>query len=715
MTVVDTVRGHSTRSALDEAERALVSALGRGDMAPFLGHHELPAQVARQLRDEVRRGIDRIETRLRLLFYLWPALTTGWIARTVAERYGTIAQMEVYPHLADLLGVPDLDPNSRTRIAKLFRHACTRLDLPLPDAGEAVDAYVVQAGVPHTQIDRFAEALAKAERRAGLPDIDDDLEVATFTDVAASVVDAGHPRLRKVLEHDTVGWYARLWTMLREHPEDVPDDAFVRLLAEAASACASARGAGLRRPCVAWRDGFLAVEIPEGPSRRWTLAAEGWHQEVVGQATPVTVPLPLPWPPAVEWPVHGRARRSDDTGSLESASALSIAVFAATGRMVARAQFRSPDEPRRPVRVIRGAYDLVCSSRFFGPEGLEATGVPGGWHLRIELGEEVLTLLRGSRSITLAAIQRPELELLGPVVCDLHGRMIYGGRNLSVRVIWPRAEEEPALGDVDEEPAEARVVGLNRPIEPTHELLIEVPNKEMPALPIDHEPGDGAALNLGRHFAGIEPVLRRVVLKLVRRGERRSLARTAAFVWIGLERSDGRRFVGQRPANLSAAACLHLHINDGRVALPADKSYATARLVVDDVDGRAQREAFEFAYPGSVAVLRWLDADGVRREQVLERDAVVALRPGDARLLEVSSPDPGATLLIGAKVLPRAFVQRSRIGIPLATVADSCRGGADQLALRGADGTEITLARFTVTCELVRWTENVRRQNEWDR
>jgi hypothetical protein len=68
MAAIEGIRGNGRRSALDAAERALISTLGRGDTAPFLGHHKLPPQVALQLRDEIRRGIGRIETRLRLLF-----------------------------------------------------------------------------------------------------------------------------------------------------------------------------------------------------------------------------------------------------------------------------------------------------------------------------------------------------------------------------------------------------------------------------------------------------------------------------------------------------------------------------------------------------------------------------------------------------------------------------------------------------------------------
>lgn len=693
------------RCILDEAERALIRALGGGDKAPFLGHHVLSQRVSEHLREEVKRGIGRIEKRLRLLFYFWPALTIAWIARTVAERYGTIAQMEVYPHLSDLFGVPNLDPTSRTRIAKLFRHACARLDLPLPEKGEAVDAYVVQAGVPHAQIDRLADALIKAERRVGLPDIDDDVAVAMFTEVAANAVDAGHPRLRKVLEHDTVGWYARLWTMLREHPEEVPDDAFARLLANAASTSATARTSSLKRPCLAWRDGLLAVEIPEGRGRRWIVDAADWRREIMGQAAPVASPLPLPWPAFVEWRVSSLVRRSDDAGRLEPPAPEAVAVFAATGRLVARVLFRPPEEPAQPVRLARGPYDLVGGGRFLGPEGLEADRVPGGWHLRVEVGEEPVALLRGDRSALLAAVQRPELELHGLVIRDLHGRAIYADQGISARVIWPREDEGQDESEFDGGPADTRAVGFNRLVDATHELLVEIPDKELPPLPIDLGPTGEAVLDLGRYLTGIGPVLRRVVLKIVRRGERRPLARTAAFLWFGLERSDAQRFSGRRPTNLYDAGCRHLDLNKGRVALRADKPYAAAGLVADDVDGKGRRESFEFAYPGFLAVLRWLDADGVWREEVLESDGVVALRPGDARLIEVSSPDPRATLVVGADVRADAFAHRPRVGIPLATVAESCRGGADRLAVRRSDGIEITLARFTVPCEVTCWVE----------
>jgi hypothetical protein len=406
--------------------------------------------------------------------------------------------------------------------------------------------------------------------------------------------------------------------------------------------------------------------------------------------------LPLPWPPVVEWQVSGQLRRSAHQGRLELAAPSSLMVFASTGRLVATASFAAADDAARPLRLARGSYDLVGPAGFFGPDEIESAPVPGGQHLRIELGDMPLTLVRAGRALTLAPVQRPELELFGTALRDLHGRAIYSEQAFGVRVRWPPSEDEPE-GGPDEVPHGPRMA---------HALLLEIADKELPPLPLGCGPAGEAMVDLGPHLAEVKPVLRRVVLKLVRRGERRPLARAATFVWVGLQPGNGHLFIGRRPANLVAAACTHFRIADDQVALTADRSYAAARLVVDEVDGRHRREAFEFAYPGVLAVLRWLDPEGGRREQVLERDHVVARRPGDPRLIEVSCPDPAATLIIGAQRRPGAFMHRPRVGIPLAMAADACRAGADQLAVRGADGIEIPLVRFTVPCEVVRWHED---------
>jgi hypothetical protein len=259
---------------------------------------------------------------------------------------------------------------------------------------------------------------------------------------------------------------------------------------------------------------------------------------------------------------------------------------------------------------------------------------------------------------------------------------------LCLRVRWPRAD-----------------VGGEEPVKATHEVLIEVAGQESAAVPISDGATPEAVIEVGSRLRSSASMLRRVIFKLVRRGERRALARAAGLVWVGLQPPLQPAFVGGCPVNLVASACAHLDLRDDRVAVRADMPYAAARLVVDDVDGRSQRETFEFAYPGTLAMLRWIHRDGVRREQILEKGAIVVIRPGDPRLLEVSAPDRRATLVVGAEMRAGAFADRTRVGIPLATVAEACRGGADRLVVRGADGSEIALARFTVPCDVDPWVE----------
>jgi hypothetical protein len=166
MVLMDETASLSERRALDGAEARLREALAAADAAPFLGHQDLPDDAGKALRVELDRRRESLAVRLRLLFFLWPALTVTRIANTVARRYGTVAQMELYPHLEDLFGAP-IDATSRRRIAGYFRNACRRLGLPLPEDTGPVDTYIVQAGVPVAQIGVLARAFSVAERREG--------------------------------------------------------------------------------------------------------------------------------------------------------------------------------------------------------------------------------------------------------------------------------------------------------------------------------------------------------------------------------------------------------------------------------------------------------------------------------------------------------------------------------------------------------------------
>jgi hypothetical protein len=427
----------SGRQVLDAAERELRETLAAADAAPFLGHHDLPDGAEGGLQGELERGTLPLFKRLRLLFQLWPALTVTWVANTVSRRYGTLAQVELYPHLEELFR-SRIDAKGRKRIADSFRYACRRLDLPLPENAEPVDTYVVQGGVPVAQIGVLARAFAVAERREGLPDIDDDAAVGVFTQAAVAAVDVGHPRLRRVLEHDDVGWYARLWVTLRERPEELPDESFASQLAEAAQLDSELGGASFRRPHLLWRDNLLGVEVPAGSGLHWTFHFGGVPREIIGRSQPLVLPLPEPWPAALDWSLVKPAGRMCEAGSLAMPTDPQELLFfaAGNGRLIGRTRFEHPPADR-PLRLARGEYEAASIGRFSGPEGLEAASFGRLHSTRFRIADAPVAFARGEHQAIVAPVQRPALELSGSSIRDLHGTPIFAARALRAHVAWP--------------------------------------------------------------------------------------------------------------------------------------------------------------------------------------------------------------------------------------------------------------------------------------
>ncbi len=181
--------------SLAEYDRRLRERLGQPNSPPFLGHYAIAEDAARRLH--VRVSSQQVVVGLREIFLKWPTLTTAWIARHIRERYGEEDDQRFWPILAELFG-HDIPVRKRNNITTWFQQRCRRLELPVPQDGQNVDRFVVQAGALLHQLDVLVRRFLETERTQGLPDEDDDVTCLRFASEVAERLRPANPRLARI-------------------------------------------------------------------------------------------------------------------------------------------------------------------------------------------------------------------------------------------------------------------------------------------------------------------------------------------------------------------------------------------------------------------------------------------------------------------------------------------------------------------------------------
>lgn len=268
--------GADPSSKLDRFEKALRERLAGAEAAAFLGHHPCPPQAKELLQAQLGRGV--FAKSLRILFWKWPALTACWIAAHVRDRYGERDDHEFWPILNELFG-HEIRAGERKSVAKLFQWACAKLDLARAVAGKHVDQFVVQAGAPVHQLDRFVRSCLELERAEGLPDPDDDPACLHFALAVAERLKPTNPRLARVLEADATAWYVRRWILLRSGSDDPADPDFVAELRDRSERVPE-RTSPFANPSLLWAEGgrfrcMPPTNLEPGASRHVLVAADG--------------------------------------------------------------------------------------------------------------------------------------------------------------------------------------------------------------------------------------------------------------------------------------------------------------------------------------------------------------------------------------------------------------------------------------------------------
>jgi hypothetical protein len=198
----------------------------------------------------------------------------------------------------------------------------------------------------------------------------------------------------------------------------------------------------------------------------------------------------------------------------------------------------------------------------------------------------------------------------------------------------------------------------------------------------------------------------RLILRVVRAGEQRAVARTTALVWCGLDRVvAGRKFQGSVPENFSRDLSTHIIVGDDGLSLARDIPCATATAVFADIDGHGSNQTVVIPQPEPYALIEWIGEDGARQHKPLRNGETIIVAPGSERSLLVFCPDSTASLRVGSREEPRAFARAPRRRLPLAALNDLCQGEASAVSLVQREPYELTLLGFPIArlCTPSRW------------
>lgn len=661
---------------LDRLEAALRGRLADADAAPFLGHHPFPPEASEALRARLVTG-EFLEA-LRGLFWKWPALTACWIARHVRERYGEEDDQRFWPLLGALFG-REVHTDDRAIVAKNFTWACGKLDLARSSDGSHVDRIVVQAGAPTHQLDMFVRRCLEAERVEGLPDPEDEPGFQRFAAAVAERLRPNNPRLARVLEADPTGWYLRRWIALRLDLDDPTDPDFSAAL-RAALEKVPERTAALAVPRLVWGEGGLAVRLPRLAEGRIVLEAGGSVLQLDGPREEERVSLAelgvrRALSAGLRWRIEAKGSSRGGSLPLPAADGSELAIFALPGgTLVERAAFASPP-PRR--ELAPGPLVVVAAGRFTGPDGPAEALDDGLFVAEIELGREPSTLRRGALAVELAPRARPRIvPSAAPALVALGGETIHAGPDLEVHVEHPAHE------------------GVNG-----YELRVEVDAVEQGRLPLHFDAG-AATADLAPVLKTVPARLLRCRLGLVRKGERRALARASLLVWNHLEAVEDGRFRGPPPENLDRRESRPVVVDAAGVALARDQRYLEAVLVFALGEGRLE---LRLPAPDPVALVERREPGGRPLVQLLEPTEPIVVQPGDPRMLEIRCPDPAAELRLGSRWIRGAFRRGPAFRCALLAAGEHCRTAEPTLAVRLASGTELPLGRLTVATEALEW------------
>lgn len=664
---------------LDRTEKILRGQLNSGDM-PFLGlYSELFSVNSREnLRTEIHNTKNPFQTYLKGL-ERWPAVFSAYLTAYVVDGYGAEGTAAVWPYVskAIVVGQRTLNQVEQEFLWRGYRRACIRLGLDVLPLGSVqnfrVAEFLHQAGVPNQYLGILTLRMLQHASHSGTPDADDPKLLVLWCNELLERLGPPVPiTVVRAIEADQGGFYSRLFlSVLAGDGVDPtkPDGSLQARMAEIIAGLPPnqrlPRSQGFAIPRIVWRDDLLGVELPAGSTDKWRIDIDDHGNTYLGASEARFIPFEFPRLP-------GKVRISREDGHSSKLFEVwgdgrnnRLLVFDGDGSLAGGTCLKAGE----PLHVEPGAVTLVLR---FPPDGYESALIelccePRLYGMSCELAPgDQIRLQRGPAEVMILARSRPVLALNGHCFRGIGGNELYATTGLSLRGRIP----VELLADGN---AASFVVAIATTI-----------NAEIVELPI-HASVDGAfELDLVPIIQRWQPGLARMRIELRRSGLRRSMARLAAWLWVGLTRIEDRvRFhYSKPPKNLDRDASDNLYLDEEQGVLTYRSDVKRFFRIVFSLDSRRVVQ-FTAAVPGAFMVLKRFH-DGQVEELPLRKGAVLALRSDSREVVEVHSSQGGVLCLgrMRQEIPARAGLRR----LHLSTLAEYLEPGTNILSIEYPQG-----------------------------
>lgn len=627
----------TTEIELDQLERWFKLFLQK-NYTPFLGLQK------RLFKPEVRKKIsetlqDRYDPLSSYLAYLtnWPAVFISYLTLYVAEGFGDLDTFAVYPYIEKALSIDNLTLSQKERLWEGFRRYCIRLGLSVSPrrsgANYMVEEYLRQAGVPLKYVADLTEKMLRFANAVGLPEDDDPSAIRLWQQSLCERLAVPFPKtVRKAVEADDTGYYVRVFLKLIDAPvEDSSIEDFESLMSKAihvqenrARDISKKKGLGVGISQVIWREQQLGVELPPGEGIAWKIITGDVAEDVRGMIESRFVPFNqiLPANVTIE---QGGGRLKREITLWEDGRNNRLLIFSSEGVFVKSARLGTEEQ----ASLEPGSYQLLMRFLPDGmadePEEIHVDPALYSMSVFLEPGQQ-LKISRGPAELTFIADSKPLLVWQGESVRGIRGNELFCSEGTRLKAIIP----SEMLDGESNFLVRLTSANLGQNVE----------------IPVDRSHAGHLDIDISEVCKQWQPGVTRMLAEIQRQDMQRAVARSAIYLWNGLERVDNRTkfHVKAFPFNLSQDESDNLLVDNTNSFLTYRNDDIRFFRMVFNL-GDCKRLIFTSAVPGIFMQLKDY-SDSHLDERSIKKGTTLPVAWNSRSVLEIFAATNG-TLVLG--------------------------------------------------------------------